>query len=138
VAQPAALTAFPDETLRQPARRFASEHVTTAVVLSRADLSRIVGLITVEDRPHIVLRYRGTIFQGRYDMPAPAHSRYHDVRREGAGGFAGAVEPAAPFGKFAGPPRRRWQAAGGFAGWPDAQRQGTFADVEGRERGRRR
>jgi chloride channel protein, CIC family len=49
VAQPAALTAFPDETLRQLARRFAREHVTTAVVLSRADPSRIVGLITVED-----------------------------------------------------------------------------------------
>jgi H+/Cl- antiporter ClcA len=49
VAQPAALTAFPDETLRQLARRFAREHLTTAVVLSRADPSQIVGLITVED-----------------------------------------------------------------------------------------
>jgi chloride channel protein, CIC family len=49
VAQPAALTAFPDETLRQLARRFAREHITTAVVLSRADPSRVVGLITVED-----------------------------------------------------------------------------------------
>ncbi|MGZ4274233.1 MAG: CBS domain-containing protein, partial [Solirubrobacteraceae bacterium] len=49
VAQPAAVTAFPDETLRQLARRFAREHLTTAVVLSRADPSRIVGLITVED-----------------------------------------------------------------------------------------
>jgi chloride channel protein, CIC family len=49
VAQPAALTAFPDQTLRHLARRFAAEHVTTAVVLSRADASRIVGLITVED-----------------------------------------------------------------------------------------
>jgi predicted transcriptional regulator len=48
-ALPPALTAFPDETLRQLARRFASEHVTTAVVLSRADPSQIVGLITVED-----------------------------------------------------------------------------------------
>ncbi|HTU97438.1 MAG TPA: CBS domain-containing protein, partial [Solirubrobacteraceae bacterium] len=49
VALPPALTAFPDETLRHLARRFASEHVTTAVVVSRADPSRIVGLITVED-----------------------------------------------------------------------------------------
>jgi CBS domain containing-hemolysin-like protein len=48
-ALPAALTAFPDETLRHLARRFASEHVTTAVVVSRADPSQIVGLITVED-----------------------------------------------------------------------------------------
>jgi CIC family chloride channel protein len=48
-ALPPALTAFPDETLRQLARRFASEHVTTAVVVSRADPTQIVGLITVED-----------------------------------------------------------------------------------------
>jgi CBS domain-containing protein len=48
-ALPPALTAFPDETLRALARRFASEHVTTAVVLSRADPNVIVGLITVED-----------------------------------------------------------------------------------------
>jgi hypothetical protein len=42
---------------------------------------------------------------------------------------------AAPFGKFAGPPRRRWQAAGGFAGAPDRQRQGSFADMQvGRRR----
>jgi chloride channel protein, CIC family len=48
-ALPPALTAFPDETLRQLARRFAAEHVTTAVVVPRADPSQIVGLITVED-----------------------------------------------------------------------------------------
>jgi chloride channel protein, CIC family len=48
-AQPPALTAFPDETLRQLARRFAREHITTAVVLSRAAPSRVLGLITVED-----------------------------------------------------------------------------------------
>lgn len=70
-------------------------------------------------------------------MPAPADARYHDVRKERVGGFAGAVAPAAPFGKFAGPPRRRWQAAGGFAGTPDAQRQGSFADVQLRRRRRR-
>jgi H+/Cl- antiporter ClcA len=48
-ALPPALTAFPDETLRQLARRFAAEHVTTAVVVPRADPTRLVGLITVED-----------------------------------------------------------------------------------------
>ncbi|MGA9856788.1 MAG: chloride channel protein [Solirubrobacteraceae bacterium] len=49
VAQPAALTVFGDETLRELARRFASAHLTTAVVLLRSDPSRIAGLITVED-----------------------------------------------------------------------------------------
>lgn len=71
-------------------------------------------------------------------MPAPSDSRYHDVRKERVGNFAGAVAPTAPFGKYAGPPRRRWQAAGGFAGAPDAQRQGSFADVQLGHRRRRR
>jgi hypothetical protein len=70
-------------------------------------------------------------------MPAQAESHYHDVRKERVGSFAGAVEPTAPFGKYAGPPRRRWQAAGGFAGSPDAQRQGSFADMELNRRQRR-
>jgi hypothetical protein len=56
--------------------------------------------------------------------------RIHDVRSEPVGGWAGPVEPDAPVGKYAGPPRRRRQAAGGWAGEPDRQRQGTFADAE--------
>jgi hypothetical protein len=54
----------------------------------------------------------------------------HDVRDEPVGGFAGQVPPEAPFGKYAGPARRRRQAAGGWAGDPDRQRQGSFADVD--------
>jgi hypothetical protein len=63
-------------------------------------------------------------------MPNAVHPGYHDVREERVGGFGGSVAPSAPFGKYAGPPRRRWQAAGGFAGAPDAQRQGSYADIE--------
>ena len=63
-------------------------------------------------------------------MPNAVDPRYHDVRREGVGGFAGPVMPSAPFGKYAGPPRRRWQAAGGFTGAPDRQRQGSYGDIE--------
>jgi hypothetical protein len=60
-------------------------------------------------------------------------SRYHDLRAERAGGFGGPVTPEAPFGKFAGPARRRWQAAGGYAGAPDRERQGSFADTSSSE-----
>jgi len=63
-------------------------------------------------------------------MPSAVDPHYHDVRKERVGGFAGPVAPSAPFGKYAGPPRRRWQAAGGFAGTPDRQRQGSFGDME--------
>jgi hypothetical protein len=54
----------------------------------------------------------------------------HDVRHEPVGGFGGPVDPDAPVGKFSGPPRARWRAAGGFYGNPDQQRQGSFADAE--------
>ena len=66
-----------------------------------------------------------------HDIGLLAGSDYHDLRAEGVGGFGGPVDPDAPFGKYAGPARRRWQAAGGFSGMPDGQRQGSFADVEG-------
>ena len=63
-----------------------------------------------------------------------AHSgtrrRIHDVRSEPVGGWAGPIAPEAPVGKFAGPPRRRRQASGGWSGEPDRQRQGSFADAE--------
>jgi hypothetical protein len=57
-------------------------------------------------------------------------SPLHDVRAEPVGSFAGTIGPDAPVGRFAGPPRRRWQGAGIFAGDPDRQRKGSFGDVE--------
>jgi hypothetical protein len=56
-------------------------------------------------------------------------SRLHDVRREEAGSFYGRVDPGAPVGKFAGPPRPRWVGGGTFAGDARRQRQGSFADA---------
>jgi hypothetical protein len=58
-----------------------------------------------------------------------------DIRREPVGGFAGPIGTDAPIGNFAGVPRRRGEgvgsfAAGSFAGDPDLQRKGSFADVE--------
>lgn len=53
-----------------------------------------------------------------------------DVRREPVGGFAGAVGPDAPVGTYAGGVRLRRQGTGSFAGDPDRQRQGAFADLE--------
>ena len=57
-------------------------------------------------------------------------SRLHDVRDERVGTYAGAIGPDAPVGRFAGRPRRRCQGTGNFAGDPDHQRKGSFADVE--------
>ncbi|HEY5430232.1 MAG TPA: chloride channel protein [Solirubrobacteraceae bacterium] len=42
------LTTYPDETLRELARRFASEHVTSAIVLDRNGPTGPVGLVTAE------------------------------------------------------------------------------------------
>jgi hypothetical protein len=52
-----------------------------------------------------------------------------DVRREPVGGFAGPVAPAAPVGTFGDRRVPRRQGAGGFAGDPARQRQGSFADT---------
>jgi hypothetical protein len=59
----------------------------------------------------------------------------HDVRREPVGGFAGPIGTDAPIGSYASVPRPRGQgvgsfATGSFAGDPDQQREGSFADVE--------
>ena len=54
----------------------------------------------------------------------------HDVRREPTGGFAGTVGPDAPVGTYAAGRRLRRQGAGSFAGDPDRQRQGSFADAD--------
>jgi hypothetical protein len=53
-----------------------------------------------------------------------------DVRREPVGGFAGPVGPDAPVGTFGGRVAGRRQGRGGFAGAPDQQRQGSFADTD--------
>jgi hypothetical protein len=54
----------------------------------------------------------------------------HDVRREPVGGFAGTLGPDAPVGTYGNVPRVRRQGAGSFAGDPDRQRQGSFADAD--------
>jgi hypothetical protein len=53
-----------------------------------------------------------------------------DTRREPVGGFAGPVAPGAPVGTYGGRVLQRRGGAGGFAGDPDHQRQGSFADTD--------
>jgi hypothetical protein len=57
-------------------------------------------------------------------------SPLRDVRREPVGGFAAPVGPDDPVGTFAGRAPRRRHGAGSFAGDPDRQRQGSFADSD--------
>ena len=57
-------------------------------------------------------------------------SQLGDVRREPVGGFAGPVAPDAPVGTFGDRPVVRRQGTGAFAGEPDHQRQGSFADAD--------
>jgi hypothetical protein len=55
----------------------------------------------------------------------------HDIRREPVGSFAGEVQPEARVGNYGGAVRVRRQGRGAYAGNPDAQRQGSFADTDG-------
>ena len=53
-----------------------------------------------------------------------------DIRHEPVGGFAGPIAPDAPIGTYGGRVLQRRQGAGSFAGDPDQQRQGSFADTD--------
>jgi hypothetical protein len=53
-----------------------------------------------------------------------------NIRHEPVGGFAGPVAPDAPIGTYGGRTVQRRQGAGSFAGDPDQQRQGSFADTD--------
>ena len=53
-----------------------------------------------------------------------------DIRREPVGGFAGPVAPDGPIGTYGSRVLQRRQGAGSFAGDPDHQRQGSFADTD--------
>jgi nucleotide-binding universal stress UspA family protein len=66
----------------------------------------------------------------RRDIRLLTSHRAHDVRNETVGGFAGPVEPNSPVGTYGGAVRLRRQGAGGFAGDPDQQRQGSFGDAD--------
>jgi hypothetical protein len=54
----------------------------------------------------------------------------HDIGQEPVGGFAGPIGPLSPVGTYGDAARLRRQAEGGFAGDPDRQRQGSFADTD--------
>jgi hypothetical protein len=64
------------------------------------------------------------------DIRLLAGSAPRDIRREPVGGFAGPVAPDAPIGTYGGRVLQRRQGAGSFAGDPDRQRQGSFADAD--------
>lgn len=93
--------------MRTVCRTFASE----------ADAVRVIEALRAEGVPGSRIR----MLQG---------NRGFDGRVELVGGFAGPVAPADPVGTFAGVTHPRWMAAGGFAGDPNRQRQGSFADTD--------
>ena len=64
------------------------------------------------------------------DIRLLAGSAARDIRQEPVGGFAGPVAPDAPIGTYGGRVLQRRQGAGSFAGVPDQQRQGSFADTD--------
>ena len=65
-----------------------------------------------------------------HDIRLLAGTAPRDIRHEPVGGFAGPLAPDAPIGTYGGRVVQRRQGAGGFAGAPDHQRQGSFADTD--------
>jgi hypothetical protein len=64
------------------------------------------------------------------DIRLLAGSAPRDIRDEPAGGFAAQVAPDTAIGTYADRVLQRRQSAGSFAGDPDQQRQGSFADTD--------
>jgi hypothetical protein len=64
------------------------------------------------------------------DIRLLAGSTPRDIRHEPVGAFAGPVAPDAPVGTYGGRVLERRQGTGSFAGDPDHQRQGSFADTD--------
>jgi hypothetical protein len=56
----------------------------------------------------------------------------HDIRHEAVGGYAGPLGPNAPVGTYANRVLLRRQGTGSYAGDPDLQRQGSYADNDRR------
>jgi hypothetical protein len=64
------------------------------------------------------------------DIRLLAGSAPRDIRREPVGRFAGPVPPDAPVGTFGSTTFLRHRGTGSFAGDPDRQRKGSFADTD--------
>jgi hypothetical protein len=64
------------------------------------------------------------------DLRLLTGTRLGDTRQQPVGGYAGPFGHDAPVGTFAGGVVRHRHGAGGFAGDPDQQRQGSFGDVD--------
>jgi hypothetical protein len=78
---------------------------------------------------HAIEAIRAAGVPGR-DIRLLTGRRLHDVRDEPVGEFARPAGPNAPVGTYANIGRLRRQGAGAFAGDPDRQRQGSFADID--------
>jgi len=64
------------------------------------------------------------------DLRLLTGTRLGDTRRQPVGGYAGPFGHDAPLGAFGGGVVGRRHGAGGFAGDPHQQRQGSFGDVD--------
>jgi len=64
------------------------------------------------------------------DLRLLTGTRLGDIRQQRVGGYAGPVGHEAPVGTFGGGVVGRRRGAGGFAGDPHQQRQGSFGDVD--------
>jgi hypothetical protein len=95
---------------------------TSMTTLTRTYATEVVARRAVE-----ALRATGV---AERDIRLLAASAPRDIRREPVGGFAGPVAPDARIGTYGGRVLQRRQGAGSFAGDPDQQRQGSFADTD--------
>jgi hypothetical protein len=111
----------PSTSSAQPTR-LTHDKETTMTSLTKTYATEVAARRAVE-----ALRATGV---AERDIRLLAGSAPRDTRREPVGGFAGRVAPDAMIGTYGGQVLQRRQGAGSFAGDPDQQRQGSFADTD--------
>jgi hypothetical protein len=102
----------------------------TATRLRTEEMTTLTKTYATEDaarRAVEALRAKGV---AERDIRLLLGSAPSDIRREPVGGFAGPVAPDALIGSYGGRAVERRRGAGSFAGDPDQQRQGSFADTD--------
>jgi hypothetical protein len=104
-----------------PATRLTTKE-TSMTTLTRTYAAEVAARRAVE-----ALRATGV---PERDIRLLAGTAPKDIRHEPVGGFAGPIAPDAPIGTYGDRVVQRRQGAGSFAGDPDQQRQGSFADAD--------
>jgi hypothetical protein len=113
-----------------PERMIRAANPATRLTTKDTSMTTLTRTYATELPAHPAVEALRAIGVPKRDIRLLVGSAPRDIRHEPVGGFAGPVAPDAPIGTYGGRVLQRRQGAGSFAGDPDRQRQGSFADTD--------